>query len=93
MTLAAYVARVDRIDLTLRRRSQMTLYRVTDRLHQGRAVAVPGDQIAPTVSAWLAELGAHTTLVDDLARAARAGNWPAVHAVGEQLSVDVTLAA
>ena len=31
MTLAAYVARVDRIDLTLRRRSQMTLYRVTNR--------------------------------------------------------------
>jgi len=79
--------------LTLRQRPQMRLYRVTDQLHQGRTVAVPGDQIAPTVSGWLAELGAHSTLVEDLARAARAGNWPAAHAVGEQLSVDVTVAA
>ena len=37
--------------------SAMTMYRVTDRLHQGRTVAVPGHEIAPTVSAWLAELG------------------------------------
>ena len=58
--------------LTLRRRPQITRYRITDRLHQGHAVQVPGDEIAPTVSAWLAELGAHSTLVEDLARAARA---------------------
>jgi len=93
MTLAAYMARVGWIDVTLRRRSAMRLYRVSDRLHHARAVAVPGDQIAAAVSAWLAELGAHSTLVDDLAQAARAGNWPEAHAVGEQLSVDVSLAA
>lgn len=67
-------------------------YHVTDRLHDGRAVDVLGHQIAPTVSAWLAELGVDSPLVDDLARAAQAGDWPAVHAVGEHLSVQVTLA-
>ena len=32
------------------------MYRVTDRLHIGRAAEVPGHKIALTVSAWLAEL-------------------------------------
>jgi hypothetical protein len=70
-----------------------TIYRVTDRLHDGRTVTVPSHEIATTVSAWLAELGAHSPLVDDLARAAHAGDWPATHALGEFLSVDVTMAA
>ncbi|MHA7651108.1 hypothetical protein ACX9NE_18550 [Mycobacterium sp. ML4] len=69
------------------------LYHVTDLLHDGRVVDVPGHRIAPTVSAWLAELGAESPLVDDLARAAQAGDWAAVHAVGEHLCVDVRLAA
>lgn len=72
--------------------SAFCLYHVTDRLHDGRSADVPGHQIAPTVSAWLAELGVDSPLVDDLARAAQAGDWPAVHAVGEHLSVQVTLA-
>ncbi|MDT7754690.1 MAG: hypothetical protein QOH27_588, partial [Mycobacterium sp.] len=29
----------------------------------------------------------------DLARAARAGNWPTVHAIGDRLSVEVMVAA
>ncbi|WP_420873545.1 hypothetical protein [Mycobacterium riyadhense] len=70
----------------------MTMYRVTDRLHAGRTANVPGHEIAPTVSGWLAELGVHSPLVDDLARAAQAGDWPAAYAVGEHLSVEVTLA-
>jgi hypothetical protein len=70
-----------------------TTYRVSDRLHDGRTVTVAGHQIATTVSAWLAELGAHSPLVDDLARAATAGDWPAAHALGEYLSVDVAMAA
>lgn len=70
-----------------------TIYRVTDRLHDGRTVHVLGHEIAPTVSAWLAELGARSPLVDDLARAAHAGDWPAAFAIGEYLSVDVTVAA
>jgi hypothetical protein len=74
-------------------RSPMTMYYVTDRLHNGRTVQVPGHQIAPVVSAWLAELGAHSPLVEDLARAARVGDWAAAYAVGAQLSVDVTVAA
>ena len=70
-----------------------TTYYVTDRLHDEHTVQVPGHEIAPIVSAWLAELGAHSPLVEDLARAARAGDWAAAHAVGDQLSVDVTVAA
>lgn len=81
MRFAKYVTRVE------------TMYYVTDRLHNERAVRVPGHQIAPIVSAWLAELDAHTPLVEDLARAACAGDWAAACAVGDQLSVDVTVAA
>jgi hypothetical protein len=73
--------------------SSMTIYCVTDRLHNRRTVQVPGHQIAPVVSAWLAELGAHSPLVEDLARAADVGEWAAAYAVGAQLSVDVTVAA
>ncbi|MGB8386386.1 MAG: hypothetical protein WCE76_00645 [Mycobacterium sp.] len=69
------------------------MYRVSDRLHSERTVRVPAHQIAPIVSAWLAELGAHSPLVDDLARAACVGDWAAACAVGDQLSVDVTIAA
>jgi hypothetical protein len=69
-----------------------TIYRVSDRL-RARTVHVPAHEIALTVSAWLAELGARSPLVEDLARAARAGDWPAASAIGEYLSVDVTVAA
>ena len=70
-----------------------TIYQVSDRLRAGRAVHVPGHQIATTVSAWLAELGAHSPLAEDLARAVHAGDWPAARAIGEYLSVDVIVAA
>ncbi|WP_424736583.1 hypothetical protein [Mycobacterium sp.] len=46
-----------------------------------------------TVSAWLAELGAHSPLVEDLGRAVHVGDWPAAYAIGEYLSVDVTVVA
>jgi len=69
------------------------IYRVTDCLHQGRTVLVPCDELVTTVSAWLAELGADSPLVEDLARAVRTGDWPAVYALGESLSVDVSVAA
>jgi hypothetical protein len=69
------------------------IYRVTHCLREGRAVEVPGHEIATTVSAWLAELGADSPLVEDLARAVDAGDWPAAHAIGECLSVDVSVAA
>jgi hypothetical protein len=73
--------------------SKVTMYYVTDRLHDGSTVRVLGYQIAPTVSTWLSELGVHSPLVEDLAQAARVGDWAVACAVGEQLSVDVTVVA
>jgi hypothetical protein len=70
-----------------------TIYRVSDRLHAEHAVDVPGDEIATTVSAWLAELGAHSCMAEDLARAVAAGDWAAARAIGEYLAVEVTVAA
>jgi hypothetical protein len=70
-----------------------TVYQIVDRLHAGRTVRVRSEQIAPTVSGWLAELGADSPLADDLARAVRAGNWPAAHALEDLPSVDVSVAA
>ncbi|OBG92819.1 hypothetical protein A5697_00235 [Mycobacterium sp. E3251] len=70
-----------------------TMYRVTDRLHGGRTVRVPGNEIAPIVAAWLADLGAHSPLVDELARAACDGDWSVAYAIGDQLSIDVAIAA
>ena len=69
------------------------LYRVTDRLRRGRMAYVQGDRIVATVSGWLAELGAESPLVDDLAKAVRAGNWPAAHSIAEYLSVEVAFVA
>jgi hypothetical protein len=71
----------------------VTLYRVTDRLHEGRMVQVPCHDIVTTVSAWLAELGAHTPLVEELAQAVCAGDWPRAYGISDRLSVDVTVAA
>jgi hypothetical protein len=65
-------------------------YRITDRLHEGRTVYLPCHEIVTTVSTWLAELGAQSPLVEDLARAIRADDWPTAYAIGDCLSVDVT---
>lgn len=73
-----------------RARRTQPIYRLTQCLRDGRAADVPGREIATTVAAWLAELGAHSPLVEDLARAVRTGDWPAAHAIGEYLSVTVT---
>ena len=81
MRFAPYVTRVE------------TMYYVADRLHNGRIVQVPGHEIAPIVSGWLAELVAQSPLVEDLARAARVGDWAAACAVGDLLSVDVSVVA
>ena len=71
----------------------MRLYRITDRLHDRRTVDVSCHEIVGVVSTWLAELGIHSPLAEDLARAACAGDWPAAYAVGDRLSIDVTIAA
>jgi len=71
-------------------RAEATYY-VSDRLHGGRTVAVPGREIATIVSAWLAELGARSPLVKELAHAACVGDWTIACAIGDQLSVDVAV--
>jgi hypothetical protein len=70
-----------------------TTYYIVDRLHARRAAHVPVDRIAATVTAWLAELGVTSPMAEDLARAARTGNWPTVHAISDCLSLDLTVAA
>ena len=78
---------------SLRAASLKTIYQVTDLLHREHSVQVPDDEIAATVSTWLAELGVDSPLATDLGQAVRAGDWPTVHAIGERLSVDVAVAA
>lgn len=75
------------------RRPTTTIYQLTDRLDDEHMARVPAHQITATVSAWLAELGAHSPLVDDLARAVRVGDWPTAYALGECLSVEVAVAS
>ena len=70
-----------------------TIYQLTDRLHDGHMARVPAHQIKATVCVWLAELGAQSPLVDDLAHAVHVGDWPAAHALSEWLSVDVAVAS
>lgn len=77
----------------LQREPTPTIYQLTDRLQDGHMARVPAHQITATVSAWLAEVGAHSPLVDDLVRAVRGGDWPAAHALGECLSVEVAVAS
>jgi len=76
-----------------RRERRAPIYRVSQCLRDGRTAEVPGDEIATTISAWLAELGADSPLVDDLAKALTAGDWSTAHALADFLSVDVTVAA
>jgi hypothetical protein len=70
-----------------------SVYRITHRLHRERSADVLCSEIPTTVSAWLAELGVQSPLVEDLARAVRADDWPAAHAIGEFLSVEVSVAS
>ncbi len=69
-----------------------TLYQVTDCLHDGHTARVAANEITTTVSGWLAELGAHSPLVDDLERAVRGGDWAGAYAIGERLSIRVAVA-
>ena len=68
-------------------------YQLTDRLHAGRTVEVSADGIVTAVSTWLAELGASSPLVEDLALTVREGDWTAAHAIADCLSIDVAVAA
>ena len=66
---------------------------LTDRLHDGRTAYVFAEDIVSTFSAWLAELGARSPFVEDLARAVRSGDWVTAHSIADRLSVDVAVAA
>jgi hypothetical protein len=66
-----------------------TTYEIVDSLHTRRVVGVTGEDIAATVSGWLAELGAASPLADKLAAAARCGDWSRVHVLEDELSVRV----
>jgi hypothetical protein len=79
--------------LTRRRHPATNAYQLTDRLHEQRTAYVFAEDIVSTVSSWLAELGAHSPFVEDLARAVRNGDWVAAHSIADRLSVDVTVAA
>jgi hypothetical protein len=54
---------------------------------------VTPDEIAATVSGWLAEIGVESPLVDAFAHAVRVGDWATAHAFGDLLAVDVAVAA
>jgi hypothetical protein len=69
----------------------VTIYQLNDRLHDGRTVRLTAEEIVTTVSGWLAELGASSPLVEDLAQAVRVADWPKAHSLGEYLSVEVTV--
>lgn len=71
----------------------VSIYQLTDRLHDRHTVQVSADEIVGTVSAWLAELGAASPLVDDLAHAVRTADWPKAHALCDYLSLAMTVAA
>jgi hypothetical protein len=79
--------------LTRRNSETMTAYQLTDRLHDRRTAYVSADGIVSTVSSWLAELGANSPFVEDLARAVQSGDWVAAHSIADRLSVDVAVAA
>jgi hypothetical protein len=71
-------------------KSTAAIYQLTDRLHDGRTVHVSADEIGPTVSGWLAELGVTTPVVEDLAQAVRDVDWPRTHVLCDYLSVQLT---
>src|SRR6201998_1469296 len=74
MNTAAFVAAADRLagagwahfrfGLSPQRVAPIRIYQITDRLHDGRTVRVPGNRIGCTVSAWLAELGVDSPMVN-----------------------------
>ena len=69
----------------------MTIYQLIDRPH-GHTMRGPAEEIMATVSSWLAEFGACSSLVESLGCAVRDGNWPAAHGIADYLSVEVQVA-
>lgn len=65
-------------------------FRVSDRLHEERSVTVTAHEIATTVAGWLADLGVHSPLTQQLADAVGKGDWSTARAIADNLAVTVT---
>jgi hypothetical protein len=68
------------------------VYAVRHRVHDSRTIYIPASELAATVTEWLADLGACSPLVEDLALEVGANNWPAAHSISECLGIEVTIA-
>jgi hypothetical protein len=49
--------------------------------------------VADVVASWLAEFGAESPAVDELARAVCDGDWPSAHDLAARLSVEIEVEA
>jgi hypothetical protein len=67
-------------------------YAVRQRVHESRTIYIPANELAATVTEWLAEMGACSPLVEHLAQEVDANNWPAAHSISECLGIEVTIA-
>lgn len=74
--------------------SKAKLVQVTDLTSTDRTVVCDIPSMAPLLAGWWSELGLSTAVMSSHARAlitdARKGNWVAVHARAEHVSLDVT---
>jgi hypothetical protein len=68
------------------------IYAVRHRVDESRITYISAGELAATVTEWLAEVGACSPLVDDLAQELDANNWPAAHSISECLGIEVTIA-
>ncbi|ANE82928.1 hypothetical protein A7U43_14725 [Mycobacterium adipatum] len=78
---------------TRRKGEGTATYVLTDRLQQHHAVCSTAEQITATLLTWLAQLDAHSALVEEFGRSIRHNDWAAAYAIADVLSVDVNESA
>lgn len=78
---------------TRRKGEGTATYVLTDRLQQHHAVCGTAEQITATLLTWLAQLDAHSALVEEFGRSIRHNDWAAAYAIADVLSVDVNESA
>ena len=61
-------------------------------MDESRTTYIRASELAATVTEWLAEVGACSPLVEDLAQELDANNWPAAHSISECLGIEVSIA-
>lgn len=72
----------------------MTFVTITDKTSPERAAVVDVDVVPAILGGWLQADGLHADSapsVRQLARALAAGDWPAVHALADDLAVGITV--